>query len=58
MPKSLSKLFASQDAFGQPIALNFKGSYSFTTPCGGLITIVKNIIVAWLVIETLSLLIS
>ena len=58
MPQSPSKLLSSLDAFGQPIALHFKGSYSFNTPCGGMITLVKNIIVTWLVLETLSLLIN
>ena len=40
------------DAFGSPISLTFRGSSSFTTRCGGLITI---LVYAWSAWATISL---
>ena len=44
------KILKSVDAFGAPIALNFRGSTSFNTACGGVITIFTIALVAWLTI--------
>ena len=44
------KLLKSVDAFGAPIALNFRGSSSFNTACGGAITVLTLALVAWLTI--------
>ena len=44
------QLLKSIDSFGAPIALNFRGSSSFNTPCGGVITIFTSALVAWLLI--------
>ena len=58
MRNGIFNLLASLDSFGQPIELNFKGKSRFQTPFGGLISLIVNLIVGWLVLATFVQLMS
>mgnify|MGYP000551049174 CR=1 FL=1 len=46
MRGSFAKYVASIDAHGSPIPFTFRGNDKFSTPCGGLITMLANLFLA------------
>ena len=46
MRGSFAKYVASIDAHGSPIPFTFRGNDKFSTPCGGLITLLANLFLA------------
>ena len=58
MSCKFTKLLTSLDSFGQPIHLNFRGSSSYKTACGGFITLIAINVQIWFTLVALGQLIS